>query len=153
MNTSNSIYSHRNSKIIKIKRRLPDFKDSDEDYRLEKEGDVSDYLKPIPSIKTGPRYLNGKLVPYSIIGPLSLFTNKLNQNLTKTDLKKHSFSSNRVLHRQSTIINKIDYQSRFNDIMSKINEAKNKAIIEEKQKNSIFKEQSASNLTPFSLKS
>ena len=112
--------------------------DTDSDFLLEKEGDVSNFFKPTVPIATGPRYMNGKIIPHSIIGPSSLFTTNRTEIIRSQAKKPSNSSTTKTSNKQSMSILKVDYQSRFDEIMKKINEARFKAIREEKEEFSKF---------------
>lgn len=130
MSFSISISSNRSVKTFRVKRKAEkeDSEDS-KDYILENSGDIRKYLFPSASVKSGPRYHNGKIVPYSVIGPTSLFSNKNPEIPIRTTARKKTNAS-----KQLSCIgeSKVDYQEKFEKLLGKIKDARNRAIVEEK---------------------
>ena len=136
MNLSKSISTDRSVKVVRIKRKASDLEletEKERDYLLENSGNIRNYLEPNIILKTGPRYHNGKIVPHSIVGPASIFSAK-NIDIIRNPVKKTSNSGAQKSLSQARLSTvRINYESRFEEVMKKINDAKNRAIAEEKE--------------------
>ena len=138
MNSNKSISTDRSFKTLRIKKKIneADLKlDSEKDYLLETGGNISEYLNPDTPFKLGPRFDNGKIVPHSIIGPSYLFVAKPIDSMIKTPVRMLTITNTSKLpNRQSLMNNRTDYQHRFNEVMKRINMARERAIFEEKER-------------------
>ena len=136
MNSLKSNSSDRSYKVVRIKRKAsqPELdKEKERDYLLETGGNIRNYLEPNMILKTCPRYHNGKIVPYSIIGPISLFSGKT-QEITRNPARKNTNSvALKSLSKARLSAAQANYESRFEEVMKKINDAKNRALAEEKE--------------------
>ena len=134
MKSCNSSIS-KSLRVLKLRKRVPvqlyEVK-PETDYILETEGNIREYLSPLEKYSQDSELPQGQLLKHNIIGPLShLEVKVIEPNSTRSKkLSCHSINKNQT--RQSILVAKVDYQSRFNEVMKKINDALEKAKYEEK---------------------
>ncbi|CAG9333481.1 unnamed protein product [Blepharisma stoltei] len=128
-------------KKVRLIKKIPEkIKTYEEDFLLEKEGDIRSFFDEANSPGTpGVRYNDkGKIIPYSIIGPASLFENQ--PNVPKySPLPSYSLPSSPLgifkfgfpLVRKQLL--KIDHEKKFKDRLAQIEEVKKSSKAKEKE--------------------
>ena len=121
-------------RMIKIKRKLKRLdanSEENEDYLLEKEGDIKNYLKSNNQTTFCPRYdPSGEIVAHSVIGPISLFSEIKDTHLP---IKKSENLSRKKLKDEE-----IDPKTKFKQILASITYKTKASLQEEKKKLSSF---------------
>lgn len=134
MKTCNSSIS-KSLKVLKLRKRVPvqlyEVK-PETDYILETEGNIREYLSPLGKYSHDTDLPQGQLLKHNIIGPLSHLEVKVIEPSSTRSKKLSCQSINKNQTRQSVLVAKVDYQSRFNEVMKKINDALERAKYEEK---------------------
>lgn len=122
--------------MLKKKESLKDiYIETEKDFQLEASDDAFNFLTPTGPITGGPKFVQGKVLPYTVIGPCSLFSAQYEAECKKRLSRKltHSNSFVKQIHaRPNTINQKIDHKALFNEIMRKISENKKRSEEEER---------------------
>ena len=138
MNISNNSTS-KSHRVIKLRKKVLKNEltlDTNQDFVLETSGDIRTYLTPINQ-SSNPNHFNpSKARSLNLIGGISQLKIRKPQDTINRQLsRKPTFSLNiRNNHRSSIIVNKEESQSKFENMMKKINEAIERAKTEEKEK-------------------
>lgn len=119
-------------RMIKIKRKPNEYEDAknelEDDYVLEKEGDIKQFLQANNSKKTGPRYdNNGNLILHSVIGPASLFSSAITNH--ESAIKK-----TQSLNKRKKRVSNVNPEARFNQLLDQISVMRKSTVKEEKKK-------------------
>ncbi|OMJ83737.1 hypothetical protein SteCoe_15279 [Stentor coeruleus] len=131
--------------ILKKKESLKDLIiKTENDFHLESSDDALNFLTPTGPV-TGPKFVQGKVLPYTVIGPSSLFSAQYEADCKKR-LSKRLFHSNSFIKQIHTRPNahnqKIDHKALFNEIMRKITENQKRGEEEERlRENNMSQEQ------------
>ena len=136
-----SIYNHstmKSQRVIKLRRKVLKNEltlDTNQDFVLETSGDIRSYLTPGNQSSTLGHLLPSKVRSNNLIGGMAQSKGpKSKEAVNRQMSRKPTFSfSMRNNNRSSILVNKEDSQTRFNNVMKKINEALEKAKLEEKE--------------------
>ncbi|OMJ94890.1 hypothetical protein SteCoe_1919 [Stentor coeruleus] len=136
INKLSLISKSKSSKIIRVRKKVkPDsniYKVED-DFALEKQGSVTNFLvspKAVPVVSSPIYDKNGELNPRSFIGPKKLFATKQVSPTVRPALVKRLSMKTSVQKKSSESV--INYQSRFDEALNKIEQAKKNSEQEEK---------------------
>ena len=118
--------------MIRVKRKyvkLDEFRSEvEEDYLLEREGDITKYLQGKNLSVAVPRYdNNGNLVAHSVIGPASLF-------VTDTTDPQLALKKSRSVDKRRKKTTNVNPEMRFTQILEQISNMKKTAVLEERKK-------------------
>ena len=136
-----NIYNHsafKSHRVIKLRRKVVKNEltlDTNQDFVLETSGDIRSYLTPANQSSTLSHLMPSKIRSNNLIGGIGQFNIPKSQETVNRQLsRKPTFSfSLRNNNRSSILITKEDSQTRFNNVMKKINEALERAKLEEKE--------------------
>ncbi|OMJ92477.1 hypothetical protein SteCoe_4709 [Stentor coeruleus] len=119
--------------------------ETEKDFQFESSDSVLNFLTPTGPITDGPKFVQGKVIPYTVIGPCSLFSAQHEAECKKRLSRKltHSNSFVKQIHPHPNTFNqKIDHKVLFNEAMRKITENQKRSEEEERLKeNNMTQEQ------------
>jgi hypothetical protein len=120
-------------KTLKLRKKVPAQlfdPSSNNDFILETQGNVREFLSPGGKFAEDSNPMQNQILRHNMIGPISNFHIKVLEPFSTITKKLSPLA--KIQPRQSVLVPKVDYQSRFNEVMRKINEALEKAKQEEK---------------------
>lgn len=127
---------NKSCKIVRVRKKVKadqNLYKVEDDFALEKQGSISHFLespKAAPVISSPIYDKNGELNPRSFIGPKKLFaTKQVSPTVRPALVKKLSMKTSIQKKSSESVVN---YQSRFDDALNKIEQAKKNSEQEEK---------------------
>lgn len=133
------ISTQKTQRVLKLRKKVPSLVFNplpESDYLLENTGNFREFLSPIGEYTLDTNLEKGQILRHNIIGPTSAFQLMPIDTPTQKLFRKSSHQPTIKTTRQSIIITKVDYQARFNEVMSRINSALSKARTTEKAQES-----------------